>query len=251
MMCYSDDDGLTWSDPQSLNAQVKSDYMTFIGPGPGNGIVIQNGKYKGRIVVPIYFGTKKFPLRLSCSVVYSDDFGNNWKMGVTPNDTRMIGGKQASCMTVKNDEMLTESQLIEQRDSTLKLFMRNHDKRHCVAVAYSRNGGESWEDFRFEEALPQPICQMSVITLDGTDRKQVVLLNAADKKERRCGTVRLSEDSGETFPYSRILKEDDFVYCSLACLPDGSIGAVFEPDSKCREILFTKFSVEWIKGLEK
>lgn len=248
MLCTSDDDGKTWSKPVSLNFQVKRDYMTFIGPGPGNGIVVQNGKYRGRIVIPIYYGTRKFPLRLSCCVVYSDDGGKRWTLGETPNNTRMINGVRASDMTVENGEMLTEAQLIEQKDGTLKLFMRNHHKSRCVAVAYSKNGGESWEDFRLDENLPQPICQTSVITVDHTQHQKVVLLNAADKNSRRRGTVRLSEDSGETFPYSRVLKEDDFVYSALCCLPDGNIGALFEPDSKCREIRFAKFSLDWIKG---
>lgn len=250
MMSYSDDDGLTWSSPVSLNSQVKKDYMTFIGPGPGNGIVLRNGEHAGRIVIPIYYGTRKFPLRLSCCVVYSDDNGKSWTLGETPNNTRTVNGKQLNARTIKNDEMLTESQVIEQADGTLKLFMRNHSRKRCVAVAYSKNAGESWEDFRFDENLPNPVCQTSVITVEDTNNQVVVLLNAADKNKRCRGTVRLSTDGGETFAYSRILKDDDFVYSSLSVLPDGTIGALFEPDSKCREILFTKFSIEWIKGAE-
>lgn len=247
MMCYSDDDGLTWSKPMSLNSQVKKEYMSFIGPGPGNGIVLKNGKHKGRIVVPIYYGTRKFPLRLSCCAVYSDDGGKSWSLGDTPNNTRMINSVKANCMTIGNNAMLTESQIIEQSDGTLKCFMRNHDPKRCVAVAYSKNGGESWEDFRFVEQLPQSICQLSVIKLENTEKPYVVFVNAADKSNRKCGTVRLSEDDGETFAYSRILKEDDFVYSSLTQLPDGDIGILFEPDKECKEIVFTKFSLDWIK----
>jgi hypothetical protein len=251
MMCYSDDDGLTWSKPVSLNSQVKKDYMSFIGPGPGKGIVIENGQYKGRIVVPIYYGTRKFPLRLSCCVIYSDDGGTTWKLGESPNNTRTINGVKASDLTICNDDMLTESQLIEQQDGTLKYFIRNHDKNRCVAVAYSKNGGESWEDFKLDENLPQPICQTSVISINNADKPYVVLLNPADKNKRRCATVRLSEDDGETFKYSRVLKEDDFVYSCLTLLPNGKIGALFEPDEKCKEILFTSFSLDWIKGNEQ
>lgn len=248
MMCYSDDDGLTWSKPQSLNSQVKKDYMGFIGPGPGNGIVITKGKYKGRIAVPIYYGTRTFPLRLSCCIIYSDDGGKTWNLGETPNNTRKINGKTANCLTIGNSDMLTESQLIEQKDGTLKYFMRNHNPKHCIAVAVSKNGGESWENFRLDDNLPQPICQTSVIALDNTDGPVTVLVNAADKKRRQCGTVRLSTDGGETFPYSKVLKKDDFVYSSLTQLPNGKIGVLFEPDSKCKEIRFTSFPIEWIKG---
>lgn len=250
MMCFSDDDGLTWSKPVSLNLQVKKKYMSFIGPGPGNGIVISKGRYKGRIIVPVYYGTKKWPLCLSCCVIYSDDNGESWKMGNTPNNTRKIHGIRANHFFITNSKMLTESQVIEQEDGTLKCFMRNHEARRSVAVAYSKNGGESWENFRFEDSLPQPICQLSVLKIEGGEKPLVVFLNPADRKNRRCGTVRLSEDDGETFPYSRVLKEDEFVYSSLTLLPDGKIGALFEPDLECKQIWFTKFSLDWIKGLE-
>ncbi|MBQ7116578.1 MAG: exo-alpha-sialidase [Clostridia bacterium] len=249
MMCYSDDDGLTWSKPVSLNTQIKKKYMSFIGPGPGCGIVIKNGKYKGRIVVPVYYGTRKWPLCLSCCVIYSDDNGISWSLGETPNNTRKIHGFKANHFLITQSKMLTESQVIEQSDGTLKYFMRNHEKRKSVAVAYSKNGGESWENFRFDDNLPQPICQSSVIKIENADKPYVVFLNPASRKGRMCGTVRLSEDDGETFKYSRVLKEDDFVYSSMTLLPDGNIGALFEPNQECKDIIFTKFSLDWIKGI--
>lgn len=248
MMCYSDDDGLTWSKPVCLNSQVKEEYMSFIGPGPGSGIVVKSGKYKGRIVVPIYFGTKVFPLRLSCCVIYSDDGGKSWKRGKSPNDSRVVNGKTLDPMTVKNDQMLTESQLIEQEDGTLKVFMRNHDKRRRVAVAYSKNGGESWENFGFDDTLAQPICQSAVVKLKDAEKPTVVLVNPSDEKNRCNGTVMLSYDDGETFPYRRVLKKDEFVYSSITQLPNGNIGILFEPDKECREIKFAEVSQQWIKN---
>lgn len=248
MLCYSDDDGKTWTGHTSLNAQVKEKYMSFIGPGPGCGIVLKHGAHKGRIVFSIYYGTRVFPLRLSCCVIYSDDGGKHWKRGQSPNDMRMVDGKQLSSLTIRADQMLTESQLIEQEDGTLKYFMRNHDKAHSIAVAYSKDGGESWEDFHLDHNLPQPVCQTSVLKLTGTEKPTVVLLNPADRKKRENGTVRLSEDDGETFPYSRQLKAGSFVYSTLTQLPNGHIGAAFEPDTACKEILFAEFSTDWIKG---
>lgn len=248
MMCYSDDDGLTWSKPVCINSQVKEDYMSFIGPGPGCGIVVKNGKYKGRIVVPIYYGTRLFPLRLSCCVIYSDDNGKTWKRGKSPNDGRVVKGRTLNTRNIRNDQMLTESQLIEQENGTLKVFMRNHDKCRRVAVAYSTNGGESWENFRFDDTLPQPICQCGVVKLKDTDKPAVVLVNPSDEKNRCNGTVMLSYDDGETFPYRRLLKEGEFVYSSITQLPNGNIGILFEPDTKCQEIHFAQVSLEWIKN---
>lgn len=251
MSVHSDDNGKTWSRPRSLNHMVKKDYMSFIGPGPGCGIVIRRGRYAGRIVVPVYFGTRTFPLRLSCAVIYSDDGGDSWTLGETPNNTREINGRRLDCMTVKADEMLTESQLIEQEDGTLKYFMRNHDSQHSAAVAYSKNGGESWQDFRIDNNLPQPVCQMSVIKLENTEKPTVIFINPADREKRINGTVRLSEDDGETFEWSRLLKEGEFVYSSAAQMKNGEIGVLFEPDTECREIKFASFTTDWIKEGEK
>ena len=247
MLCYSDDDGETWSTPVSLNRQVKLPYMSFIGPGPGRGIVLEHGAFAGRIVFPIYFGTRKFPLRLSCTVIFSDDGGETWTLGESPNNTREMRGKRLNCRKIGQKDMLTESQLIEQADGTLKLFMRNHDPRRSTAVAYSRDGGAHFADFTWDDSLPQPVCQMSVLKLAGAEKPTVVFLNPAERKARENGTVRLSEDDGETFPYSRLLKPGGFVYSCLTELPDGKIGALYEPDTKCREIHFVSFSVDWLK----
>lgn len=248
MLVTSDDLGKTWSAPRSLNFMVKEPFMSFIGPGPGCGIEIKQGKYAGRLVVPVYFGTRKFPLRLSCAVIYSDDGGDTWKMGKSPNDTREINGKTASIHTVRASEMLTESQLIEQQGGRLKYFIRNHDKRRSVAVAYSDDGGETWRDFNWDDSLPQPICQMSVISLGGG---RVLFVNPASRDKRENGTVRLSLDDGESFPHSRLLKPGGFVYSAAAQMENGDIGVLFEPNTDCKEILFASFSPEWVTGGEK
>lgn len=250
MMCYSDDDGLTWTGPINLNYQVKTDYMYFIGVCPGSGITLTKGQYKGRVIVPIYYGTTIGASSLSCCALYSDDNGETWKLGDTPNNSRIIRGKQGSHFDITHADCLTESQAIEQEDGTLKMFMRNHDDARLTATVYSRDGGETWSDFKLDEALPQPICQMSVIKLEGTEKPTVIFANPASKKNRDMGTLRLSEDDGETWPYSRLLTEGMFMYSSLTQLPDGNIGIFFEGDPECKDIQFVKVSVDWIKGLE-
>ena len=66
--------------------------------------------------------------------------------------------------------------------------MRNHDARHSTRyLRVSDNGGESWHDYRLDEDLPQPICQMSVIKLTGTQKPTVVFINPADRQKRQNG----------------------------------------------------------------
>lgn len=230
MICHSDDEGRTWSVPRSLNSQIKEETMGFIGPGPGIGIVKQHEPYAGRILVPIYYGTQGQPLPLHACVIYSDDNGQTWSRSETP------------CP----QQTLTESQLIEQEDGTLKIFMRNHDDQRSTAVAYSRDGGQTWSDFRLDPALPQPICQLSVLKLAQSAKPLVAFLNPADRQERRQGTLRLSEDDGETFAYSRLLKEGPFVYSCMTQLPDGRIGILYEPTTDATHIDFVAVSLQWI-----
>lgn len=236
MICHSDDEGRTWSTPYSLNSQVKEESMGFIGPGPGIGLVKRYEPHAGRIIVPIYYGTQGSPLPLFCCVIYSDDGGQTWTRGESP------------CEKLRPDQTLTESQVIEQEDGTLKVFMRNHDDCRRVAVAYSRDGGASWCDFSFVDALPQPICQLSVLKLKPQGGQPLVaFLNAADPQERKNGVLRLSEDDGETFRYSRVLTEGEFVYSCMTQLPDGRIGILYEPTNAATHIAFTAVDVDWIR----
>lgn len=251
MLCYSDDDGLSWSKPVSLNRQVKMPFMSFIGPGPGIGVALQKGKHRGRLVFPIYFGTAKWPLMLSCACMYSDDKGKTWKLGVSPNSTRRLHGRRMNIRFLFNSEMLTESQVIEQEDGTLKYFMRNHDKRKRLAVAYSDDGGRTFRDFHWDDTLPQPICQASVLKLQNRDKPYVVLVNPCSETKRENGTVRLSEDDGETFPYARRLCDGEFVYSCIAELPDGSIGVLYEGATTHEKIEFARFPLDWIREVEK
>ena len=51
-MCYSDDDGLKWSEPEDLTATCKNSDWGWYATGPGIGIQLKSEKYKNRIVIP-------------------------------------------------------------------------------------------------------------------------------------------------------------------------------------------------------
>lgn len=92
---------------------------------------------------------------------------------------------------------------------------------------------------------------MSVIKLQNTEKPTVIFINPADREKRINGTVRLSENDGETFEWSRLLKEGEFIYSSAAQMKNGEIGVLFEPDTECREIKSASFTTDWIKECEK
>lgn len=250
----SDDDGETWSDPYDLNIMVKEEWMRFIGSGPGCGIQLQSDKYKGRLVFPIYFSNADSHLSAAC--IYSDDHGKTWKRGASPNDGRVLDDEQLSAKTIHNvKQYLTESQVIELPTGELRYFLRNHYDLKRIAVTTSTDGGETWGEVTFDMTLVDPISQSSVITYPSTDtdKTYVIYSNANDEDKRHRGTIRLSEDGGQTWAYEKVIEPGLYGYSCLTALKDGKIGLLYERiydvnDWNNMDICFTSFDLDWIKN---
>ncbi|MED5019761.1 sialidase family protein [Paenibacillus chibensis] len=246
-MIKSEDDGLTWSRPMELNPQVKQSWMKFIGAGPGKGIQMTAEAYPGRLVFPVYFTNEQ--TTMSNAVIYSDDHGTSWQMGASPNDGRVWEGQTLSAETMDAfSAQLTESQVIEMDNGDLKIYMRNHSGTKRTAAAISKDGGQSWGEVTFESELIDPICQATVVRYPklGDGKERLIWANPADAENRINGTVRLSEDGGKTWSYSRTIEAGPFCYSCLTVLPSGEVGLLYEGEDFV--IYFTKFSLDWIKG---
>jgi sialidase-1 len=249
---HSNDEGETWSQPVDINLQTKEPWMKFIGAGPGIGIqMTASEKYKGRLIFPIYFSNSSYS-KCSCAVIYSDDHGATWKRGESPNDGRIYNGKTYTAETIDDSELqLTECQVIELPNGDLKFFMRNHHSKKRTAIAISKDGGESWGEITFDETLVDPICQSSIIKYPdlGDGKCRVIFANPADEERRINGTIRYSEDGGDTWLHSKLLDSRGFSYSSLTILKNGYIGILYEilEDDDVKNI-YTSFNLEWIKG---
>ena len=55
ILIHSDDDGRTWSRPINLNSALKQPWMRFLGTSPGNGIQLEHGTHRGRLLAPVYY----------------------------------------------------------------------------------------------------------------------------------------------------------------------------------------------------
>ncbi|WP_318615672.1 sialidase family protein [Sporosarcina sp. YIM B06819] len=250
----SQDDGLTWSKPKELNPMVKEEWMRFIGSGPGCGIQLQHGEQAGRLLFPIYFSNPSG--HMSCALIYSDDSGATWQRGTSPNDGRVIDGERLSAETLsEHNHMLTESQVIELPTGELRYYMRNHFGLQRTAIATSTDGGETWGEVTFDNTLLDPICQSSVVLYpdQGDGKVRVLFANPADEQTRIHGTVRLSEDGGQTWPYSKVIEEDYYGYSCLTVLANGEIGVLFErvydyDNWNNMDIQFGTFTLDWLKA---
>ncbi|PRQ12232.1 sialidase [Corynebacterium sp. 13CS0277] len=248
-MIYSDDDGATWSDPIDITAQVKAPWMRFFGTSPGNGIQLASG----RILVPVYYNHEE-GITFSCAAIYSDDGGNTWHLGASPNDGRTLDGVELHSRTLTDDRgSLHESALVEGSDGSVHVFMRNQHPSGRVAHAISRDGGETWGDVTYEEQLTEIFSQPNAIRvqLDAQQAAQygaeyaIVFANASRMLPfRGCGVLRASFDDGHTWPHNKVFNPRHYVYQCMTQLPDGRIGLLWERETQ--GLFFTPLDFEWI-----
>lgn len=239
----SNDDGMTWSKPREITADVKRDGWGWYATGPGVGIQLTRGKYNGRLVIPCDHREVKNGKSIKMShVFYSDDHGVTWKLGGT------VGDHTDEC------------QVVELHDGRLMINMRNYWSREGGqkelggkrSVAISNDGGETWEDFQFDETLIEPVCQASFLKHSDDVYRPAPLLfsNPASTKNRSNLTVRMSSDQGTTWPISKSIHAGPAAYSCLAVLPDRSIGCLYESgDNTAYERLrFARFTIPWLKS---
>lgn len=234
----SRDSGRTWSEPVKIGDRIRN-YDNSFNPGPGIGIQLRSG----RLVVPGYTGEvdEEFDESWYARVLYSDDFGKSWIMGPTVT------------------QLTDECQAVELNDGQLMLNMRGNMGMSCRGVATSRDGGQSWSDFRWDRVLKECPCQASIFRYSWGrpgEKSRLLFANPENLGEkfnivdRTRMTVRLSYDEGKTWPVKRLVHAGAASYSGLVRLPDGDIGLVFEGGEKHRRewIRYMRFSLGWLTG---
>jgi len=257
MRCFyqrSNDDGLTWSLPTEITntfESFKKDYAwTVLATGPNHGIQLENG----RLIVPVWLstGTGGNAHRPSVTAtVYSDDQGKTW----------MAGEIAVPC----TDEWINpnETVAVQLQDGRVMLNVRNESKAHRRIVVISEDGATNWSQPRFDDALNEPIC-MAGLTRHVFDGKDVLLfsnpdnLSRADGKEapgksrdRKNMTVKLSEDSGESWSLTKVLESGWSAYSDIIVTPNDTIlcfyGRSEKPHFAGGRLTIARFNLAWLK----
>ena len=235
LITKSVDDGVTWSEPVDITHDVKLPDWGWYATGPGVGIQLRHGQYKGRLVIPCdHRGDFEGEPTSYSHIFYSDDHGETWKLGGTVSPYN------------------NECQVVELTDGTLMINMRSNlgsrgnkpEKGNMRTIAWSKDGGETWSDIQFDEKLIEPVCQASLIRYNG----ELLFSNPASKKPRVNMTVRLSYDDGKTWPVDQSLYAGPTAYSCLTVLPDMTIGCLYERGDRSpyEKITFARFAFEWL-----
>lgn len=237
----SDDDGKTWSGPQDITKTTRNEKGIINSGSPANGIQLKKGRHAGRIVVPMFYVIRinAKARRFVNGVIYSDDNAKTWKKG--------------DYVPFKKDLTFNECLVVELADGSLMINSRARDRgRH---VAYSRDGGQSWSEYKADEILKGRWCHSGLMRYSVSSDKElgsknrIFFVNNFHMTKRANGTLRLSYDDGKTWKYSKTIVPGLFGYAQLVKLEPGYIGCIYEPFFTVREpweICFIRIPVAWL-----
>lgn len=253
----SDDDGQSFTRPVEITSvfeRLRGEYpWKVLATGPGHGIQLRSG----RVVVPVWLstGTGGHAHRPSVvTTVYSDDAGKTWLVGdiAAPNALPLINPN--------------ESCIAELPDGPVMLNIRSESKEHRRAVAFSRDGATGWSKPAFDDALLEPICMASLVQLEKgplvfanpnnltrADGKQI----AGQNRDRKNVSIKVSNDSGKTWPLTRSLEPGSSGYSDLAATKDGTILCFYERRStdggnySTGFLTVARFNLEWATSGEQ
>ena len=256
---YSDDNGLTWSEPRDLSSEIlPADWNSWYATGPVHGIQLTRGKHAGRLVfgvntetwngersemgVPPAEGWGRVTANHAALIV-SDDGGEHWRIGAT--DSWPI----ADDGTFRQKP--SEVTLTERADGSVLVSGREQDGTDLGhrTQTVSRDGGDSFATpFRDLPDLYTPQVQGSMLRLG--DR--ILLACPGDPDRRRTMMIRSSYDGGRTWDSvdrGTVVTTDWSGYSDLVRVDRDTVGLMYEGGAVDArdEIRFARFTEEWLQ----
>ncbi|MET7351665.1 sialidase family protein [Streptomyces mirabilis] len=242
---YSDDDGLSWSAPRDLSAEIlPPNWNSWYATGPVHGIQLTRGRHAGRLVFGVNTETWNGSrvTANNAALITSDDGGDHWRIGAS--DSWPI----ADDGTFRQKP--SELTLTERADGSVLVSGREQDGTDLGhrTQAVSRDGGDSFAaPFRDLPGLYAPQVQGSVLRLG--DR--ILLACPGDPDRRRTMMIRSSYDGGRTWDSvdrGTVVTTDWSGYSDLVGIGGGAVGLLYEGgavDAR-EEVRFARFTEDWL-----
>lgn len=244
--------GKTWENPVNITSQThrpnnpnfntdytfKEDWRHYANT-PGHAFQFQQGKYKGRIYVAANH-SKGDPQdnfsEYQAHGFFTDDHGKTYGISEA---ISIPGSNESIAAELPNDRMI------------MSIRNQKGDIRQRI-IAYSSDGGDTWDSEEFNEDLPDPVCQGSIISL--TDSKNQFILvhsNNADTANRNNLSVKFSYDEGKTWPKTILIdgvkdpgNSAYTAYSDLVVPKQNMIGVIYEKNN------YSEIVYKWIKWVD-
>lgn len=240
---YSDDQGVSWSKPIDVTNTFKLSENTIMSmPGPGNGITVKKGKYKGRIILPLCDAEKVGEERVfRVYSAWSDDNGLTWSAGekVAPTEDGEGGN---------------EVQIVEISDNTLLLNSRSFVNPKYRVFSYSKDGGATWSKLEYMESIEDTGCMGSMLSYK-KGKVRALFATAVNKRfeknRRGNGLLYRSLDEGKSWEVILTIYDKNFDYSCLQQLPNGNVGMLgeYDFDGERSVIKLTEFDIDKLMEL--
>lgn len=233
---YSDDEGVTWSDPVDRTSELTPTNYKWDCVGPGIGIRTAYD-HPGRLIVPAYGRN-----------IYSDDHGATWQYELVSGGT-----DEGTIVELMNGDLMRND-----RPNTSQWNLSKTRRKSVGSIS------AGFPAFSTVSALPDPKCEGSILRYNVDDPNRIIFLNPNGTNQRCNMTVRISYDDGNTWPKSRALYNSsncDYTsstvvyggYSSMVKTSDYCIGALIEYNENVHDsansnksIEFNKFNLAWI-----
>lgn len=207
LMAYSDDDGVTWSEPVNITKTKPEEWWLF-APAPGQGITMEDGT----LVMPTQ---GRDPEGLSFSnISYSKDRGQTWTTSTAATTNT------SECAVA---QLSDGSLMLNVRDNRNR---KNKDNTNGRAVMVTKDLGETWvEHSSSHSLLIEPVCMASL----HRHGKYLFFSNPDDKFKRHNMRIKWSDDDGKSWNDGPLLDNgNSFGYSCLTTLDDDTIGILWE-----------------------
>jgi sialidase-1 len=232
VLVKSEDDGLTWSAPINITAQIKDSGWYLLLDGPGKGIALEDGT----LVFPAQFkDAEQVP---HATLVTSKDHGETWAIG--------SGAKSHT----------TEAQVVELSDHSLMLNMRDdrgsgpkgRNGTGARSVMTTADLGQTWKKHPTSRGtLPEPVCMASLISHTFQEDRLLLFSNPFDQFVRKNMTVKASTDDGLTWSekYFTLIDEGrGRGYSCLTTIDENTVGILYEGSQA--DLVFQRLSLKEI-----
>ena len=245
-MQYSDDDGLTWSQPRDLSDEIlPPTWNSWYATGPVHGIQLTRGKHRGRLVFGVNTETwdGSRVTANNAALIVSDDGGDHWRIGATDSYPIAADGTWR--------QKPSEVTLTERTDGSVLVSGREQDGTDLGhrTQAVSRDGGDSFTaPFRDLPDLYAPQVQCSTLGVGA----RILLSCDADPDRRRTMMIRSSYDGGRTWDSvdrGTVVTKDWSGYSDMARIDRDTVGLLYEGGavSATDEIRFARFNEAWLQ----
>ncbi|EPD67428.1 sialidase family protein [Streptomyces sp. HGB0020] len=244
---YSDDDGVSWSEPRDLSSEIlPANWNSWYATGPVHGIQLTRGRHAGRLVFGVNTETWNGSRVTAnhAALIVSDDGGDHWRIGAT--DSWPIADD--GTFRQKPSEMT----LTERTDGSVLVSGRETDGTDLGhrTQAVSRDGGSSFTaPFHALPDLYTPQVQGSMLRLG--DR--ILLACPGDPDRRRTMMIRSSYDGGRTWDSvdrGTVVTTDWSGYSDMAYTGHDTVGLMYEGGAVDArdEIRFARFDEDWLQA---